>query len=91
MPVEKNPGVRSGQIIAPAIPRSRQGYLERMRRILFFAEEPRRVFVYLTNNFALPALITARLSEAAASGTVLQVDQATAADQTIRGHVGQRG
>lgn len=61
LPVEKNSGVRSDQIIELAIPRSRQGYPERLRRIRFFDEETPRFFVYLTNNFALPALTIARL------------------------------
>lgn len=61
MPIEKNSGVRSDQIIDLAIAHSRQGYPERLRRIRFFDEETRRFFVYLTNNFALPALTIARL------------------------------
>ncbi len=45
----------------PAIAHSRQGYPERLRRIRFFDEETQRFFVYLTNNFALPALTIAQL------------------------------
>ena len=61
LPVEKSSGVRSDQIVELAIPLSRQGNPERLRRIRFFDEETRRFFVYLTNNFALPALTIARL------------------------------
>ena len=61
MPVEKNSGVRSDQIIDLAITHSRQGYPERLRRIRFFDEENQRFFVYLTNHFALPALTITRL------------------------------
>lgn len=61
LPVEKSTGVRSDQIIDLAIAHSRQGYPERLRRIRFFDEETQRFFVYLTNNFALPALTIAQL------------------------------
>ena len=61
LPVGEKAGVRSDQIIELAIARSRQGYPERLRRIRFFDEETQRVFVYLTNNFALPALTIAQL------------------------------
>jgi transposase len=61
MPVEKNSHVRSDQIIDLAIALSRQGYPERLRRIRFFDEETQRFFVYLTNNFALPAATIAQL------------------------------
>lgn len=61
LPVEKSTGVRSDQIIDLAIEHSRQGYPERLRRIRFFDEETQRFFVYLTNNFALPALTIAQL------------------------------
>lgn len=61
LPVEKSTGVRSDQIIDLAIEHSRQGYPERLRRIRFFDEETQRFFVYLTNDFALPALTIAQL------------------------------
>lgn len=61
MPVEKNSGVRSDQIIDLVIKHSREGYPERLRRIRFFDEETQRFFVYLTNHFALPALTIAQL------------------------------
>ena len=61
LPVEKSTGVRSDQIIDLAIAHSRQGYPERLRRIRFFDEETQWFFVYLTNNFALPALTIAQL------------------------------
>ena len=61
LPVEEKAGVRSDQIIELAIAHSRQGYPERLRRIRFFDEETQRFFVYLTNNFALPALTIAQL------------------------------
>ena len=48
-------GVRSDQIISLTVFYSHQGYPDRLRRIRFFDEETARFFVYLTNNFALPA------------------------------------
>ena len=54
-------GVRSDQIIGLTVFYSRQGYPERLRRIRFFDAETERFFVYLTNNFALPALTIALL------------------------------
>jgi hypothetical protein len=59
--VPPDQGVRSDQIIQLEIFYSRQGYPERLRRIRFFDEETGRFFVYLTNNFALPALTITQL------------------------------
>jgi hypothetical protein len=61
MPVEPGTGVRSDQIIVLAIEHSQKGYPERLRRVRFFDAESKRTFVYLTNNFLLPALSIALL------------------------------
>ena len=61
MPVEAGTGVRSDQIIVLAIEHSQKGYPERLRRVRFFDVESKRTFVYLTNNFLLPALSIALL------------------------------
>ena len=60
-PVEPGTGVQSDQIIVLAIEHSQKGYPERLRRVRFFAAESERTFVYLTNNFLLPALTIALL------------------------------
>jgi hypothetical protein len=61
LPVDPTTGVRSDQIIGLTVFYSQQGYPERLRRIRFFDAETKRFFVYLTNNFALPALTIALL------------------------------
>jgi len=59
--VDESTGVRSDQIITLTVFYSRQGYPERLRRVRFFDAETDRFFVYLTNNFLLPALTIALL------------------------------
>jgi len=61
MTIDISSGVRSDQIIHLTVYYSRQGYPDRLRRIRFFDAENQRYFVYLTNNFALPALTIAVL------------------------------
>ena len=59
--IEPGTGVQADQIIILAIEHSQKGYPERLRRIRFFDAESARFFVYLTNNFLLPAPTIARL------------------------------
>jgi hypothetical protein len=59
--VDAATGVRSDQIIGLTVFYSQKGYPERLRRVRFFDAETERFFVYLTNNFALPALTIALL------------------------------
>jgi Domain of unknown function (DUF4372)/Transposase DDE domain len=59
--VDESTGVRSDQIITLTVFYSQQGYPERLRRVRFFDAETDRFFVYLTNNFLLPALTIALL------------------------------
>jgi hypothetical protein len=59
--VDASTGVRSDQIISLTVFYSHQGYPDRLRRVRFFDEETARFFVYLTNNFALPAQTIALL------------------------------
>ena len=60
-PVDRTTGVHSDQTIRLAGFSSRQGYPERLRRIRYFDAEKRKWLVFLTNNFALPALTIAQL------------------------------
>ena len=60
-PVVSGTGIQSDQIIVLAIEHSQKGYPERLRRVRFFDAENKRFFVYLTNNFLLPALTIAQL------------------------------
>ena len=59
--VPPDQGVRSDQIIQLTTFYSLQGYPERLRRIRFFDDDTGRFFVYLTNNFSLPALTITKL------------------------------
>ena len=61
MAVDRQNGLRSDQIIQLTVYYSQKGYPDRLRRIRFFDVETQRFFVYLTNNFAVPALTIAAL------------------------------
>lgn len=61
LPVEPDGGVCSDQIIRLKIFYSKKGYPDRLRKIRYFDSETQRFFVYLTNNFALPAKTIALL------------------------------
>jgi hypothetical protein len=54
--VNKSSGVRTDQTIILTGENSLRGYPDPLRRIRFFDEEKQRDFVFLTNNFTLPAL-----------------------------------
>ena len=60
-PVDKTTGLRSDQTIVLAGPKSSRLYPDPLRRIALFDVEHQRRLVFLTNNFALPALTIARL------------------------------
>lgn len=60
-PVDRTTGLRSDQTIVLAGPKSSRLYPDPLRRIAFYDEENQRRLVFLTNNFALPALTIARL------------------------------
>ena len=60
-PVDRTTGVHSDQTIRLSGFYSKQGYPERLRRIRYFDAEKRKWLVFLTNNFALPALTIAQL------------------------------
>jgi Transposase DDE domain/Domain of unknown function (DUF4372) len=59
--VDKTTGLRSDQTIVLAGPKSSRLYPDPLRRIAFYDAENNRRLVFLTNNFALPALTIARL------------------------------
>lgn len=59
--VDKTTGLRSDQTIVLAGPKSSRLYPEPLRRVVFFDAESGRRFVFLTNDFTLPALSIARL------------------------------
>jgi IS4 transposase len=59
--VDRATGLRSDQTIVLAGPKSCRLYPDPLRRIAFHDAENERRLVFLTNNFALPALTIARL------------------------------
>jgi hypothetical protein len=60
-PVDKTTGLRSDRTIVLAGPKTSRLYPESLRRVSFFDAEHDRRFVFLTNNFTLPALTIAKL------------------------------
>jgi len=59
--VDKTTGLRSDQTIVLAGPKTSRLYPDPLRRIVFYDAENDRRFVFLTNNFTLPALTIAKL------------------------------
>ncbi len=60
-PVDRSSGLRSDQTITLCGPKSSRLYPEPLRRISYYAADLDRRFVFLTNNFTLPALIVPQL------------------------------
>jgi len=56
-PVDKASGLRCDQTIRLKDAKSRRDYPDVLRRIHYYDEETQKHFVFLTNNFSLPALI----------------------------------
>jgi hypothetical protein len=61
--IDKATGLRSDQTIVLAGIKSSQSYPETLRRIHYFDVETGKRFVFLTNNFVLPALLIAQLNK----------------------------
>lgn len=59
--VDKSTGLRSDQTIVLAGPKTSRFYPDPLRRISFYDADNDRRFVFLTNNFTLPALTIAKL------------------------------
>jgi hypothetical protein len=59
--VDKATGLRTDQTIVLAGPKSSRLYPDPLRRIAFYDADTERRFVFLTNNFSLPALTVAQL------------------------------
>lgn len=60
-PVDKSTGVRSDQIIMVTGFYTLLAYPEKLRRIRYFDIDTKKRFVFLTNNFTLPAIVIAKL------------------------------
>ena len=59
--VDKTTGVRYDQIVLPTGFYAKKDYPAKLRRIKFFDAEKGRTFIFLTNQFTLPALTIAEL------------------------------
>jgi hypothetical protein len=59
--VDKTTGLRSDQTIVLVGPKTSRLYPDPLRRVVFYDAENERRFVFLTNNFSLPALTIAEL------------------------------
>lgn len=59
--VDKTTGLRCDQTIVLAGPKTSRLYPDPLRRVAFYDAEHDRRFVFLTNNFTLPALTIARI------------------------------
>jgi hypothetical protein len=60
-PVDKSTGLRSDSTIVLAGPKTSTLYPDPLRRIGYYAADIDKRFVFLTNNFLLPALVIAQL------------------------------
>ena len=60
-PVDKSTGVRADQIIMVTGFYTLMDYPEKLRRIRYYDIETKKLFIFLTNNFALPAIVIAKL------------------------------
>lgn len=59
--VDKTLGLRCDQIIKLTTYKSRKSYSESLRRVKYFDKEQGKTYIFLTNNFELPALEIAML------------------------------
>ena len=60
-PVDKTTGLRSDQTIVLRGVKSKKDYPDLLRRVAFYDAETKKRFVFLTNDFVLPALVIAQL------------------------------
>lgn len=61
LPVDYSVGIRVDQLVHLKNPTTRKHYPEKLRRIRYFDFETQKDLVFLTNNFALPAIVIALL------------------------------
>ncbi len=63
-PVDKSTGLRCDQTVVPVTFYASKNYPEPLRRVVFVDEETGKRYVFLTNNFLLPALTITELYKA---------------------------
>ena len=61
LPVDYPLGIRVDQLVRLKNPATQKHYPEKLRRIRYFDFETQKDLVFLTNNFALPAIVIAQL------------------------------
>jgi IS4 transposase len=61
MPVDKSTGIQCDQIVILKGHYAKKDYPEKLRRIRYFDSKNNKMFVFLTNNFTLPAITIANL------------------------------
>jgi hypothetical protein len=89
-PVDRSTGLICDQTIVLTGFYTRQGFDRPLRRVKFNDPETGKTLVFLTNNFALPAMTIAKLQISLASRAFLQVDQAALAHQIVPRRVRER-
>jgi hypothetical protein len=60
-PVDKASGLRCDQTIRLKDARARRDFPDALRRVCYYDDKTQKYFVFLTNNFALPALLVAAI------------------------------
>lgn len=60
-PVDKNTGLRCDQIVHVAGGRTSKYYPDKLRKVVFYDKEQNKRYIFLTNNFHLPAETIAKL------------------------------
>jgi transposase len=60
-PIDKATGLKCDQTVILTGQKSSKEYSEKLRRIKYYDSETDKLFVFLTNNFSLPALMIAQL------------------------------
>ena len=60
-PIDKSTGLKYDQTVMLITPKSLESYPDKLRRVKYFDAETDKLFVFLSNNFLLPALTIAML------------------------------
>ena len=88
--VDKTTGVRYDQTVVPTGFYTKKDYPDKLRRIKYFDAEKGRAFIFLTNQFTLPALNYRRVVPLpVAGGNILQMDQTAFENQKLLRHIGE--
>jgi hypothetical protein len=89
-PVDKATGILCDQTIVLTGVYTGSTYPDKLRRIKYRDPDSGKTLVFLSNNFALPALTIAQLYHGRWGRAVLQMDQTTPAHQSLLRHFRER-